>query len=122
MLIELILAIVSVVVITFLVSMRYFNLVYAKGSSAMLAKTDSSLSSAWKFVSKFYFDTLQDVTELIKDLPHICLDIVNKLLFKLYKRTKKLVDLVKGNRIKTDGGSVSLYLKNIEGDSDKPTK
>jgi hypothetical protein len=119
MLTELILGFISIVFVLFLVTMRYFSLAYAKGSSSMLSKSDSKIVSLWSWIKRFCRETGQDISELFKDLPHIVLHFFQKLFYKLYKRTKKLVDLIKGNRIQTDKGSVSLYLKKIENNSNK---
>ena len=114
MLVEIILASVSIVFILFLITMRYFSLAYAKGQSSFLNKTDSKISSLWLWSRKAYRNTVEDITDLFKDIPHISLQILNKILYFLYKKTKRLIDLIKGNRINTEGGSVSLYLKKIE--------
>jgi hypothetical protein len=114
MLTELILIGVSVIVLLFLVSMRYFSLSYAKGNSNFLYKSDLKINFIWVRIKKFYRETSMDITDLFKDIPHLVLHFLNRVFYKLYKKTKKLVDLIKGNKVPTDRGSVSIYLKNIE--------
>jgi len=121
MLTEFILIAVALLFIVLLISIRYFGLAYAKDNSGnFFAKTDLKITKVSHFLKKLYVNTSRDLTELIKDLPHITLHIINQIFYKLYKKTKKLVDLIKGHRIKTDKGSVSIYLKRIESGSDKP--
>ena len=115
MIIELILVAVSVVVLVSLLFVRHYNLAYAKSSAnEFLDKSDYRIYSEWNWFAKFYQATSRDIVELVKDSPHIVLHFLSKVFYFLYKKTRKLVDLIKGNKIKTDRGSVSIYLKKIE--------
>lgn len=109
-----ILALISVSFILILLFVRGFNFAYAKGESNILKSSDRSLVSFWKWLTRVLSEAWDDVVDLVKDFPHIFLHFLNRIFYKLYKRTKKLINLIKGNRIKSDGGSVSLYLKRIE--------
>ena len=114
MFVEMILSIISVALILILLLVRKFNFVYAKGESKVLSSSDRKIVSFWNWLKRIYRESSDDVVELVKDTPHITLHFLNRIFYKLYKRTKKLINLIKGKRIRSDGGSVSLYLKRIE--------
>jgi hypothetical protein len=113
MLIEFILIGISIVFILFLVSMRYFKIAYAKGGTSVFFKTDKKIFSFWQHLKRIYLEISRDLTELVKDLPHLVIRLLNKIFYKLYKKTKRLI---KGNKVSTNKGAVSLYLKRIEKD------
>jgi hypothetical protein len=115
MLIELVLISITSIMLFLIFGVRYFNLAYAKeNNSKLLSFTDKKLNHIGHKAYVFFRNTNRDIVDLLKDTPHIILNLLNKIFFKLYKRTKKLIDLIKGNKIKKDGGSVSLFLQKIE--------
>ena len=115
MLVEIILIASSSIILFILFGIRYFHLAYAKeGKSKFLSFTDKKIHRVGHKGYIFFRNTNRDIVDLFKDSPHIILNLLNKIFFKLYKRTKKLIDLIKGNKIKKDGGSVSLFLQKIE--------
>lgn len=114
MLVEIILIGVSIIIMFLLISIRYFSLAYAKSSSNFLYKSDKKINSYFFGIKRFFNHLTESVTDFFKNIPHLLLNILNKILFKLYKKTKKLVDLIKGNKVPTNKGSVSLFLKRIE--------
>jgi hypothetical protein len=112
--IELILISISIFGILLLLLVRNFKLFYAKDSSTFLGSVDRFLSRNIKTIKQTYLFLVKNISEFIKDIPHLFLDLINKVLYRSHKKTKKLVDVIRGNRIKSDRGSVSLYLKRIE--------
>lgn len=114
MFVEIVLISVSVVALLFLVIVRKFNLAYSKADSQFLIKTDRKIFLFKNSIFVFYKNIQNGVSDLIKDFPHISLKLINKIFYILYKKTKKLVDLIKGNKIPGSKGSVSIYLKRIE--------
>ena len=117
MLIEIILITISVFLMIFLVSVRYLKIFYARNdNNSFLIKTDKKIIVIWDWLRNFCINTINDFSELIKDIPHITLHFLNRIFYKLYKKTKKLIYGVKTKNIKTDGGAVSVYLKKIDSD------
>ena len=112
---EIILIVVSLIVLILMVVIRRLDVLYAKDENDYkLLRSDKFIYFSWVRIIKLYREIRKDVTELIKDLPHIVLHLLSKVFYQLYKKTKKLVDLIKGNKIRTDKGSISIYLEKIE--------
>ena len=111
---ELILIGISAVIVLLMVSVRYFKIAYAKTDGNSFVRVDNKINSVWSWFRKIFMDTSDDIAELIKDIPHLSMHFLNRIFYRLYKKTKKIVDLIKGKRIKTDKGSVSIYLKSID--------
>ncbi len=117
MLVELILVVISLLAMVVLVSIRHLKLAYAKNENRnFFVGSDHKLNSWFFQFEKFCLNTYRDVKNLFKDLPHIILIFLSKVFFILHKKTRKLVDLIKGNKVPTNKGSVSLYLQKIEKD------
>lgn len=114
MFVEIVLISISVIVLLFLIIVRKFNLVYSKADSQFLVTTDRKILLFKKNIFVFYKNMQNEVSDFIKDFPHFSLNLINKIFYILYKKTKKLVDLIKGNKIPGSKGSVSIYLKRIE--------
>lgn len=113
--IEIIFIIISVLFLVLMIVIRHLGVLYAKEQyDNKLLKSDKFIYFSWIRFIKLYRETRKDVTELIKDMPHIILNLLSKFFYQLYKKTKKLVDIIKGNKIKADRGSVSIFLKKIE--------
>lgn len=112
---EIILIVVSLIVLISMVVVRRWDVLYAKDENDYkLLRSDKFIYFSWVRFIKLYREIRKDITELIKDLPHIVLHLLSKVFYQLYKKTKGLVDLIKGNKIRTDRGSVSIFLKEIE--------
>lgn len=117
---EIILISVSLFILLLMVVIRYMSVLYAKDEyDYKLLRSDKFIYFSWIRFVKLYREIRKDITELIKDLPHIILHFLSNFFYYLYKKTKKLVDIIKGNKIKTDGGSVSIFLKKIEKATEK---
>ena len=114
-----ILIIVSIGVISVLFLILHLRFAYASGHSNFLNKSDKIFISIGYYFKMLFRRISRIVTEFIKDIPHLSLNALNKILYRSHKKTKKLVDVIKGNRIKKDGGSVSIYLKRIDSGNSK---
>jgi hypothetical protein len=111
MFIELILIGTSFLLIVILIAVRGLNFAYAKEGSQGLNFTDKKIMNFYYRLLKVYKRSTKSIYLFFKNLPHNTTTVLNRISLKLYKKTRNLVN---GNKVNSEKGAVSVYLKRIE--------
>jgi hypothetical protein len=113
---ELYIIAVSAVILTTLISIRYFKVAYARSDTSprFLESSDDKVKDVTLHLQRTCLKISDGVSGFIKSIPHRLLHLIHIFLNFLSKKTKRWVDLVKGKNIQTNKGAVSLYLRQLE--------